>query len=297
MKPNRLAQFLLLILILAVVGYCLYGMGTSTGLVGYVQDLQLRYSGTASDFATILITMFLLFPAIAIWALALKLVPSLQMKPGDDVSDSKPPKSDVDQKKTALKWMAAVAILGGAMCSGVLFAIQTRDKNEKVHEIALNETSAMPPKGAKFVQVAGVLRYRAAYEEKLSTGSDTIYNYFAVTPATWKMTDPVRCFIYYPTDDLRHYYVPPELKAQDATNFTGRLTAALPVYIRKTFESDGVKIDPSYFVIKYGDLPNTDPDFPYFMPLVIAAVVVVIVLPAYFLTGRVGRPPVRAVRG
>jgi hypothetical protein len=268
---GRKALLFCIIYLLSAIGYCLYSIGTSTGLGGYLAYLQLRYFNSAYDVVTIPIMMVLLIaPGFAILALALKISPSLFASSTENPPNLEPIEIP-EPKQIPIQWAAAVVIGIGAIISAVLLVNQTRDKNEKIYDIVLNEHPAVPPKGAKFVQVTGVPspRFRSVYKETDRVHHVWTYIYVAVTQEGWNTNDPVRYFaLFEPTEGRRS--LPPAFEARDAAEFAGRIGETLPISIRRKFESEGLKIEPSHFVINYGDLPNTQ-DFPFWLPVAIAA--------------------------
>jgi hypothetical protein len=265
---TRKAQFFSIIYLLAAIAYGLYSIATSTGLGGYIADWQLKYFDSAYDIVTIPILMVLLCaPGFAILMLAAKIAPSLVGRPRQQNTPGPAPIESGQPKQIPIKY-AVLALLGiGAIISSVLFVKQTRDKHEKVYDMVLNGNPGLPPSRARFIQLTGVPSsvFRAVYKETDRAQHTWMYIYVAVTQEGWTIGDSVRYFaLYEPTEGRRS--PPGVFTARNPVKFAGRIGGTLPVAIRRKFESAGLNIDPSYVVIHYGDLPDAEPDFPFWLP-------------------------------
>jgi hypothetical protein len=255
---------------IAALVYVLYA-GTESGLGAYLFKLELDIIGAGEEVLTGLLTFgILLMPLWAITRILGKLSPSLVWTPADIANrPERSPAGRMNRPVRSLSWKAvlgftAIPILVGAVLLPVIYYTEQRDRQEKVYAIDLTAGVADLPKGARFVELTGLMAQTYTLTFKSTFNSSTVsHELFApIIGHEWTPADPVRYFVRAKSydDPAGNVQWPRAYGKKDLAQFYGRINTSLPAYVEAEYRSKGLKLDPSYSVIAWEDRPDRGPD-------------------------------------
>ena len=208
-----------------------YGVETHTGLGGYLwYDLQMNTFGHASPRFTVFLGVVILVAIpLGILELLKKLFPPLQNMLRESV---------MLMYSGGLSWKAIVSVpaivLLLTVCA-VALVTANRGKTRSVYEVDLENSRAVVPKSAKFVELTGVLsrRYLTGYRMTQTGRTQGAFVLAPVTGLAWSPADPVRYF-FCARINSNHARagLPPEFEQRKPGKFKGEISRTLPALIK-----------------------------------------------------------------
>jgi hypothetical protein len=257
---------------LAALVYTLYSATTESGLDAYLLRLEMNIIGGAEEVLTALLAFgVLLAPLWAITRVVEKLAPSLVWASADthdqfEAGLAKPGlMGHLNRPVQTVSWkvvlvVTAIPILVGAVLFPVMHYSEQRDRQEKVHSIDLTSGLADLPKGAKFVDLTGLVDHSYVLTFKRTFNSSVVSQelFAPVTGNGWTPADPVLYFVrdvsYEDPQGKTHF--PDAFRRKGAARFSGEISRSLPAYVESEFRSKGLKLGAAYSVIELKNLPD-----------------------------------------
>jgi len=254
---------------IAALVYTLY-VGTESGLGAYLLRLELDLVGAGEEVLTAILSFgILVVPLWAITGILGKLTPSLVWASVASQPNSSLSKPSLVERMSlpvqSLPWktvvgFTAIPILVGAVLFPLIFYTEQRDRQEKVYAIDLTSSVADLPKGAKFVELTGVIARPYALTFKSTFNWTTVsHELFApITGREWTPADPVRYFVRAKSydDPAGNIQWPGTYGKKGVAQFYGTVNTSLPGYVEAEYRSKGLKLGPSYTVIAWKDRPD-----------------------------------------
>jgi hypothetical protein len=291
-------QAVWLVCIIGVVIYALYASYARTGLAGYAMKLQMDLWGSASEGTTVMMTMGALGIAfIVIAGLAERAFPSLRGSRVNAVQQANRPLGPLSWKWLSIICLAPVLV--GGVVSAFWYRSEGEDAKAKVYSVDLRSSPAALPKGARLVEVTGVIARPLVLGYKKTHDQTVTHELFAPLTAG-NDHEPVRYVVHNEASETYDGQVnwPDVFRHRGAVVFSGRIAPSLPSFVVSGLRAKGAVLDPSYAVIEWRDLRNRQfggsvSDEPWFMPLAIGGLISVFLLPSMlivkFKLGRMNR--------
>lgn len=275
-KPNWRVIRIVASIVLAFLGgfvYLIYGAETQTGLGGYLMAIEMNVFGSARPTDAVMMGMIL--PLLVLWAIAW-VAQKLFGKDGPAVPSANAGPAIAYVKTTpsaGLSWkailiMGVLPLVAGAVIAPVLYWIDQHDQRQTVYAVDLTEPQSTLPKGAKFVEVKGLVarRYLTGYKERATQQADYDLQLFApITAPGWTAADPVRLVLHRTalravsarssSTDIPEV-LPDSFTQRGLVITPGKVSTALPVIIEQHFKAKGLTIAPSAVVVEWTELPN-----------------------------------------
>lgn len=240
---------------LVAIVYAIQGADAATGLPGYLLTLQLQLLGTASWKTAALFSMCCYIIPLA---LASKLVATIAPEQTRKFWAA----SEAMRGEPPIYWLTwqfifavtGLMLLGTMVVSALLYFQVQQDQRALVYELDLDHGPVPPSRDAKFVSLTGHVarKFVSAYRQ-----GDHVHFIAPVTDAGWSTGKPVRYFVHSTTYGSTEKPDLPDAFREAAASFRGKLGGRLPDFIQREYIAKGLRIDPSYSVIDWGDLPNT----------------------------------------
>jgi len=233
---------------------------TQSGLLGYVEAMELEAVGVAPDWLTWCIGFVLLvLPLGAIEKAMEKLPPpavSLAVKP-------QLPNAPFPGSWKQVFRITSIPLLATAAASLLFLILGQLDLREKVYQLKLDDPAARLPRDAKFIQVTGLVarQYVVGYDNVLhpTGGPDIITQHvFApVAPYGWGPGDPVQVVVHAAKSvDGDKAELPSAFRQMGPVELLGEIHKSLPVTIQRQFAAKGLKIAPTCVVVNLKGLPT-----------------------------------------
>ena len=267
---------------LAAFVYAVYAVITQNSVAGYAMKLQMDLVGRASENITFMLLLLLpLFAALGLWGALERLVPSLIWTYREPLPEPAPYEQKGHISWKAVLLAAALPSLIGTVISAGMYFRHEQDRKETVYPVS---AAALPPQGAKFVAVRGLIERPYLVGYRKTDHQTTSHQLFApVLAPGWTPADPVRYVVHYETPatyDGKTTW-PEAFRRSGETEFAGRIKA-LPAYAGGDLHSKGLKLDRSCSMVELDDLPDLGSHpFIYeasFVPLPIGGIVSIMLL-------------------
>jgi hypothetical protein len=231
---SAVLTIVLLVYILAVVGYAIYGWETGTGLSGILMEYQMRFFGSASMMITFLCTMVVAaIPGVAVGALL-----GARMKADSAATLNAPPMA------TSTKWLITlVASLIIGLIPGAIYMwiekADTEDQQRTIYQLDFRKPGPLAA-DAKFAQISGYKILKQQYRfssSSSSSGSKSTKVYVPIVDAAWTPDKPV---VYFYTGMITRMPDPLSVRLE---------AKPMPVFAKSKFEQAGVKVADQHYLL------------------------------------------------
>jgi hypothetical protein len=257
MRSLSVRQLVTLATILLILAYLGYGISTGTGLAGYVQDLEMRWFGSAPDGMTVFLLAIAFVPVALLLNLASRVFPNSFL--GRLVAEERaapmfvrPTEEDQLARIRMLRWVAVALVIlpwtVGYLAYWWIASEHQAEHGTRPEAIQLAVGHPAPSPHGKFVTINGVAQPKltlAVDERRYDQVTKTDY-YVPLTPRDWEGRDEVRYVVHFQTREGDR--VEPNVNQP----FDGRVVAknGLPAYVARRYGEIGMRLASTYYVLE-----------------------------------------------